>query len=510
MERRSERNDSLRSEAIVDARMSLALWLRAGRAHRRMSLEAVAKVTKIQPRILERLEAGKLEGLPAEVFVRGFVRSFARCVGLDEGEALRRYAACGLGVANPSDLTPTVRALVEAMVDLAPGSAMVPRATPRRMQAVEVIDLAAGSPRDLSSEEAVVETMMLPETGTVVMPAHPMASLAEAMTDSDTIAVVSVVSAIPVTQVTTSISVGAPTEVMSPVTESASVLRSVVTAGPATASQPAVLIRVDGGLAESTESIPAGQPIQLTQKKRGRRGKGRNKRPSGNVSLGLSRELYAVGMPASASPIVTGPVALAAGVPAAGVPAAGVPAAGVPAAGVPAAGMPAAGMPAAGMPAAGMPAAGVPAVAGMSDAGGSCDGARSTDEPIMTWAPKMPAIAAAPSVPWRRPAYAAAPAASGVTVVPSLVIDDADPDSAERILEGRAERHAPRRSFLPPILLDREDRSVRQGGLTLAVILLLIAATLTLSYLMRRPSAGGDGMTRLDTPAGDLVSLARG
>jgi hypothetical protein len=475
MERRSERNDSLRSEAIVDARMSLALWLRAGRAHRRMSLEAVAKVTKIQPRILERLEAGKLEGLPAEVFVRGFVRSFARCVGLDEGEALRRYAACGLGVANPSDLTPTVRALVEAMVDLAPGSAMVPRATPRRMQAVEVIDLAAGSPRDLSSEEAVVETMMLPETGTVVMPAHPMASLAEAMTDSDTIAVASVVSAIPVTQVTTSISVGAPTEVMSPVTESASVLRSVVTAGPATASQPAVLIRVDGGLAESTESIPAGQPIQLTQKKRGRRGKGRNKRPSGNVSLGLSRELYAVGMPASASPIVTGPVA-----------------------------------PAAGMPAAGMPAAGVPAVAGMSDAGGSCDGARSTDEPIMTWAPKMPAIAAAPSVPWRRPAYAAAPAASGVTVVPSLVIDDADPDSAERILEGRAERHAPRRSFLPPILLDREDRSVRQGGLTLAVILLLIAATLTLSYLMRRPSAGGDGMTRLDTPAGDLVSLTRG
>jgi hypothetical protein len=128
----------------------------------------------------------------------------------------------------------------------------------------------------------------------------------------------------------------------------------------------------------------------------------------------------------------------------------------------------------------------------------------------MTWAPKMPAIAVAPSVPWRRPAYAAAPAASAVSVVPSLVIDDADPDSAERILEERAERHAPRRSFLPPILLDREDRSVRQGGLTLAVILLLIAATLTLSYLMRRPSAGGDGMTRLDTPAGDLDSLARG
>ena len=47
----------------------------------------------------------------------------------------------------------------------------------------------------------------------------------------------------------------------------------------------------------------------------------------------------------------------------------------------------------------------------------------------------------------------------------------------------------------------REDRSARQGGLTLAVILLLIAATLTLSYLMRRPSASGDGMTGRETPA---------
>src|SRR3977135_1424411 len=114
MERRSERSDSAgngpRSETIVDARTSLALWLRAGRTHRGMSLDDVAKVTKIQPRILERLEAGKLDGLPAPVCARGSVRSFARCVGRDECEALRRYAACAFG---SQDLTPTVRALVE-------------------------------------------------------------------------------------------------------------------------------------------------------------------------------------------------------------------------------------------------------------------------------------------------------------------------------------------------------------------------------------------------------------
>src|SRR5262249_5702342 len=139
MERRPEPSDSPRPETVVDARTSLALWLRAGRAHRGISLDDVAKVTKIQPRILERLEAGKLDGLPAEVFVRGFVRSFARCVGLDEREALRRYSACAIG---SQDLAPTVRALAEAMADLAPGSAGAARATPRRMHAVEVIDLA--------------------------------------------------------------------------------------------------------------------------------------------------------------------------------------------------------------------------------------------------------------------------------------------------------------------------------------------------------------------------------
>jgi hypothetical protein len=64
----------------------------------------------------------------------------------------------------------------------------------------------------------------------------------------------------------------------------------------------------------------------------------------------------------------------------------------------------------------------------------------------------------------------------------------------------RDDAKAPRRSLIPSILLENDDRG-RQGGLTLAVIILLIAATLTLSYLMRRPGAGGDGMTlRLSTP----------
>lgn len=85
---------------------------------------------------------------------------------------------------------------------------------------------------------------------------------------------------------------------------------------------------------------------------------------------------------------------------------------------------------------------------------------------------------------------------------PVLVIDDSDPDHAEQVQAERAARRAKddtRRSFLPPVLLDNES-GTRRGTLTLAVIILVIVATLTMSYLLRRPSSAGDGVTR----AGDI------
>jgi hypothetical protein len=581
MERRSERNDSPRSETIVDARTSLALWLRAGRVHRGMSLDDVAKITKIQPRILERLETGKPEGLPADVFVRGFVRSFARCVGLDEEEALRRYvagspgglsgpsgsigsiasagASAGQGgsfgstSASGSDLAPTARALVEAMADLVPGSATVARATVPRMLAVEVIDLAlagggpvagslaAGSLRDLPASDALVETMMLPETGTVVMPARSIAStsLAEAMTDSEAMAEASAgsaagagASALAATRIDVAGAVLA-------VTGSASAGLPATEPTPAVAVEPAALIRGD---------VPAAAlPTEPARKKRGRRGKGRNKRPTGGAAPAFHRDLLVTEAPGQVSPFVAAPVAPQASaapdvatargsavitaVSVAPVGSDTIPSS-APEASIEAS-IEGSADPSAEGSAVESPA-GEPAIvaAGSSELATESSIASSiallvepsiassvassiaplaepsTDEPIATatWAPRMPPLTTTPSVPWRRPAYVT----SASVVVPSLVIDDADPESAERVLEERAEKHAPRRSFLPPILLDREDRSARQGGLTLAVIILLIAATLTLSYLMRRPSAGGDGMTMRETPAGHVGSSARG
>lgn len=97
-----------------------------------------------------------------------------------------------------------------------------------------------------------------------------------------------------------------------------------------------------------------------------------------------------------------------------------------------------------------------------------------------------------------------------VMPVPVLRIDDARPDAADEERELRVTREredATWKTFLPPALLDSEEGS-RRGALTLAVIILVIVATLAMSYLLRRPSDSGDGVTRLDRvhlPSGALA-----
>src|SRR6476619_7200303 len=49
--------------------------LREARERRSISLADVARKTKLSRSSLELLEAGELDALPAEVFVRGFIRS---------------------------------------------------------------------------------------------------------------------------------------------------------------------------------------------------------------------------------------------------------------------------------------------------------------------------------------------------------------------------------------------------------------------------------------------------
>jgi cytoskeletal protein RodZ len=62
--------------------------LRRARENRDIVLADVALKIKVARSTLELIEGGQLAELPAGVYVRGFIRSFARAVGADETEPL--------------------------------------------------------------------------------------------------------------------------------------------------------------------------------------------------------------------------------------------------------------------------------------------------------------------------------------------------------------------------------------------------------------------------------------
>jgi cytoskeletal protein RodZ len=58
-----------------------------------MSLEEVARATRVPIASMERIEAGQFDELPGEVFVRGFLKAYARAVDVSTDEVLARYTA---------------------------------------------------------------------------------------------------------------------------------------------------------------------------------------------------------------------------------------------------------------------------------------------------------------------------------------------------------------------------------------------------------------------------------
>jgi len=61
------------------------------RNERRLSLADISKSTKIQIKYLEYMEEGDYMKLPADVYVKGFIRSYAIFMGLDENMLIKQY-----------------------------------------------------------------------------------------------------------------------------------------------------------------------------------------------------------------------------------------------------------------------------------------------------------------------------------------------------------------------------------------------------------------------------------
>jgi cytoskeleton protein RodZ len=70
---------------------SLGEYLKRERELRQISLEEVAEGTKIAIYRLRAMEAGRWEELPAEVFVKGFIKSYAEFIGLVPEDVILRY-----------------------------------------------------------------------------------------------------------------------------------------------------------------------------------------------------------------------------------------------------------------------------------------------------------------------------------------------------------------------------------------------------------------------------------
>jgi hypothetical protein len=122
-------------------------FMRDQRRAKNLGLDDIAHTTRIPQRSLRYLEAGDFDMLPADVFVRGFIRAYAAMIGIDAEEAVRRYAACGKAPAPVS--------LVSAEEVARAGAGFVGAAVPGTV----LPDAAAHAPTAPPSEPALASTV---------------------------------------------------------------------------------------------------------------------------------------------------------------------------------------------------------------------------------------------------------------------------------------------------------------------------------------------------------------
>ena len=105
--------------------------LRRAREARNLSLQEIASSTKVSTRALQALEEERFEVLPGGIFNKGFVRAYARCVGLDEEKTIAEYMAA----ANPQPVELDTQAMSEQVTP--------PKRHPRGLSAVTVVGVVA-------------------------------------------------------------------------------------------------------------------------------------------------------------------------------------------------------------------------------------------------------------------------------------------------------------------------------------------------------------------------------
>ena len=76
--------------------LSFGRYLKFLRLEKGISLEEISNETKIRMDTLLLIEEEDIARLPVEVYVKGFLRAYAKALGADEEEAVRRYESSRL------------------------------------------------------------------------------------------------------------------------------------------------------------------------------------------------------------------------------------------------------------------------------------------------------------------------------------------------------------------------------------------------------------------------------
>lgn len=469
-------DDEVDEVAIGASRDEFCKYLVSARERSGKTLEEIATKTRIPRRSLERLETGDFEALPADVFVRGFLRSYARCVGLDGAEAIKRYSTCGMTPAPVA--SPMADELASSMATLESSSAPNIRASVRPLRApapepgdskTDVSETAAPErAADAIAEPATVSDGHSDDGHSDVSSReqHPAESRSLPRSSQPEVAPAEAPSA-PTERASSNV----PSE---PVATSASGPNAPeVGAAPSRVEKPkpepeSQKAAPGNELSGSASGSESGESRASNKSRNARKRARKRKKRKGNdgAHAASKRNKNKSNARADRSAQPKGPESAA-------------------------------------------------AIGDMAtDTDDSAANASATSAPAkVDRQPSAPVETAATARDSERPPAAKSSEAKSPAADPSkaamrtgkqspiLVIDDADPESAER---ERAEREQVReegagKSFVPPSLLDSEQGS-RRGALTLAVIILVIVATLTMSYLMRQPDESGDGVTRA-TPA---------
>ena len=65
--------------------------LREARESCGMTLPQASEITKVRTKYLEAIENGEFAVIPGEVYLKGFIRTYADCLGLDGAQVIAQY-----------------------------------------------------------------------------------------------------------------------------------------------------------------------------------------------------------------------------------------------------------------------------------------------------------------------------------------------------------------------------------------------------------------------------------